>query len=192
MFGFGAFGEAAFSAVPGSAVVLSATGALEAQPADLAGDVSPIVVAEGALAAQAAEIAGGVALPPPLEVDGALHAGAAGIGGSAGVDVDAVGALSAQAADIAAFVEARDDANGDLVAGDAVLSGETLPDVDAVGALHAEAAHLVGLARRNMTTLVTWEGEAELEFVSTTDFIDMIESGQARLGLSAEARLRSL
>jgi hypothetical protein len=36
------------------------------------------------------------------------------------------------------------------------------------------------------------EGEAELEFVGTTSFIDMIESGEADLAMAAEVRLRSL
>ena len=107
--------------------------------------------------------------------------------------ITAAAALAAQSAEIAGAAEADVDVNGSLEAQDAVIDGAVLnPVTEADGALAAAAAIMDGYVRRNMTAEFDLEGSATLEFVGTTSFIDLVESGQGEFAFSAEIRLRSL
>ena len=109
---------------------------------------------------------------PVIAVSGALQAGQAEISGGVDLNVFLGGALQAAPASLL----------GSVVIPDALL--------DAV--LQAQSAVVYGLVRRHQVSGIDWSGEADMEFVGTTKFIDMIESGDALLGIAAEIRLRSL
>ena len=105
------------------------------------------------------------------------------------------GVLEADAATISGVADLDIIVNGVLVAQAAGIDGSVLADVnDVTGTLAAQSAVIAAIVRRNMQGVFNLDGAANMEFVGTTIFIDMIESGDpdVRLSYSAEIHLRSL
>lgn len=148
MFGYGAFGELPFGALPDD-VGVGVVGLLHEQPASMSGHVEA----------------------------GAVYAS---------------GMFQEQSSEIVAFVDALVRAVGLLQELPAQIMGSAPALIVASGAMHEQPAAMSGLARRLVTPEVRWTCDTELEFVSTTNWIDMVERGNALLGTAAEIRVRSL
>lgn len=72
--------------------------------------------------------------------------------------------------------------------------GDSSDEVLELAGLQAEFATLDSVvhAQLKLDSAFTWSGTAVMEFVGSTDFIDLLKSSDAVLAFSAEVHLRSL
>lgn len=126
-----------------------ATGALQAQPATLAGDFYREIPASGALQSQAATVAG-VATRKVVSI-GALQAQPADVSGSSSpvTIVPATGALQAQPATVSGAATRKVVAAGNLFAQPATASGASTRRITSGGVLQSNIARVSGLAPVN-------------------------------------------